>query len=124
MQRTLRPFLSVAAAMVVAIHTVLWAGVTPLAAGPSVDPFAVICHSDASAPAEQAPTPGPLTPAHACDHCNLCSGVAPLLPPPDAIVAARFAPMRIMRVTRLFNIPHHGNVASDPKLARGPPIVA
>ena len=118
-----RQFLSVVAAIAVVMHTVLWAAVAPLAASSAVDPFTVICHSETSAPAEQAPDHGPLTPAHACDHCNLCSAAAPPLAP-DTALAARFEPVRTLQVLHPTNIARHDDVAADPKLARGPPAFA
>jgi hypothetical protein len=113
----------VAAAIAVALHTVLWAALAPLAASPAIDPFTVICHSPTSAPAEQTPGPGPLLPAHACDHCNLCSAAAPPLTP-DTVLAARFEPVRTLQVLRPANIARHDDVAGDPKRARGPPVFA
>ena len=107
----------------VALHTVLWAAVTPLIAAPAVDPFTVICHSETSAPAEQAPGHSPFAPAHACDHCNLCNAAAPLVAP-DTAVTARFQPVRTLRVLHPANIARHDDIAADPKLARGPPAFA
>jgi hypothetical protein len=117
-----KQILSVVVAMAVAMHTVLWAAVTPLTAASAVDPFTVICHSEPSAPAEDAPDHGPLAPAHACDHCNLCSAAAPPLAP-DTAVAARFEPVQTLRILHPANIARH-DVAADPKLARGPPAFA
>lgn len=118
-----RYFLSVVAVIAVAMHTMLWAALAPLATSPIVDPFAIICHSETSAPAEQAPAPAPLTPAHACDHCNLCSAATPPLVP-DTVLAVRFEPVRTLQVLRPINIARHSDVAADPKLARGPPAFA
>jgi hypothetical protein len=118
-----RYFLSVLAAVAVAVHTTLWAALAPLAASPIVDPFTIICHSGTSAPAEQAPAPGPLAPAHACDHCNLCSAATPPLAPETGL-AARFEPVRTLQVLRPINIARHDDVAANPKLARGPPAFA
>ena len=101
-----RYFLSLLAAIAVVMHTTLWAALAPLAASPIVDPFTIICHSETSAPAEQAPAPGPLTPAHACDHCNLCSAGTPPLAP-DTVLAARFEPVRTLQVLRPINIARH-----------------
>jgi hypothetical protein len=115
--------LSVAAAIAVVTHTVLWAALAPLAASAAVDPFTVICHSETSAPAEQTPAPSPLVPAHACDHCNLCSAAGPP-PTPDTVLAARFEPVRTLQVLRPVHIARHGAIAADPKLARGPPAFA
>ncbi|WP_425115856.1 hypothetical protein [Bradyrhizobium sp.] len=111
------------AAIAVVVHTALWAALAPLAASPIVDPFTIICHSETSAPAEQTPAPGPLMPAHACDHCNLCSAATPPLAR-DTVLAARFEPVRTLQVLRPINIARHNDVAADPKLARGPPAFA
>jgi hypothetical protein len=118
-----RQFLSIVMAIAVALHTGLWAAVAPFAAASAVDPFTVICHSGTSAPAEQAPAHGPLTPAHACDHCNLCSAATPPLVPDTALVV-RFEPERALEVLRPVDIARHDDVAAKPNLARGPPAFA
>jgi len=100
----------------------LWAAVAPPIAVASVDPFTVICHSEATGPADQIPNHGPLTPAHACDHCNLCSAVAP--PMPSTALAANVEPAPILRVLRPVDMTRHRAIAADPKLARGPPVFA
>jgi len=111
------------AAYTIALHTVLWVAVAPFTVAPSVDPFTVICHSEASAPIDPTPTHGPFAPAHACDHCNLCSAVT-LLPAPDTLPIARIEPVRTLRVLHPVNIARHDDIAADPKLARGPPVFA
>jgi hypothetical protein len=111
------------AVIAIALHTVLWAAVTPLTAAPAVDPFTVICHSETSTPAEQTPVHGPLAPAQACDPCNLCNAAAPPLAP-DTAMTVRFEPVRTLRVLHPGNIARHNDVAADPKLARGPPAFA
>jgi len=105
----------------IALHTSLWAAVAPFAT-PVVDPFTVICHSEASAPADQTPDNGPLLPAHACDHCNLCSAIAP--PVPLNTPSASVAPARVLQVLRPASIAPRRDVTADPKLARGPPAFA
>ena len=122
MRSRIRPFLSVVAIFAIALHTLLWAAVAPLIAAPSVDPFTVICHSEATGPADQIPNHGPLTPAHACDHCNLCSAAAP--PMPGTALAANVEPARILQVLRPVNMTRQHAIAANPKLARGPPIFA
>jgi hypothetical protein len=106
----------------IALHTLLWAAIAPLIAAPSVDPFSVICHSEASGPADQSPNHGPLRPANACDHCNLCSAVAP--PMPGLVLVAIVEPTRVLQVLRPVNMLRHHAIAADPKLARGPPVFA
>jgi len=123
MRGGIRYFSSVMAAIAVAMHTVLWAALGPLAASAAVDPSLVICHSETSAPAEQTPAPSPMLPAHACDHCNLCSAAPPLVTP-DLILAARFEPVRTLQVLSPPNIARHDDVAADPRRARGPPVFA
>jgi hypothetical protein len=111
------------AAIAVILHTVLWAALGPLAASPAVDPFTVICHGETSAPAEQTPGPGPLLPAHACDHCNLCSAATPPLTP-DTVLVARFEPVRTLQVLSPVEFARHDDIAANPKRARGPPVFA
>jgi hypothetical protein len=115
-----RQFPRVVAAFAVAMQTVLWAAVAPLTAAQAVDPFTDICHSETSAPVEQAPDHGPVAPGHACDHCNLCSAVAPPAAP-ASVVAARFEPVRTLGLLRPINVVRRGDIAADPKRARGPP---
>lgn len=119
MRTGIRRGLSLFAIYAIALHTVLWGAVVP-AATATIDPFTVICHSDASTtPAEQAPNNSRLIPAHACDHCNLCSA-APA-PTPSAALAIDFRPPRL--VPMVFSAPSiaRADVTSEPKLARGPP---
>jgi hypothetical protein len=123
MRPLVRQSVTLLAIYAIALHTVLWAAVTPLTAAPAFDPFTVICHSETSAPAEQAPGHSPFAPAHACDHCNLCNAAAPPLAP-DTAVTARFEPVQTLRVLYPANIARHDDIAADPKLARGPPAFA
>jgi hypothetical protein len=103
MRALVRPSVILLAAYAIALHTVLWAVVAPLIPAPAVDPFTVICHGETSAPTAQAPTPGSLLPGHACDHCNLCNGATPPLPP-DTMLANRFEPARTLHVLRPINV--------------------
>ena len=121
MRTGIRRIAGVAATIAIALHTILWAAVAPFAA-PTVDPLSVICHSEASGPADQAPADGALAPTHVCDHCNLCSVLAP--PEPHAVLAAYLAPVQVLQVLRAADIAPHGGIAADPKRARGPPAVA
>jgi len=122
MRGRIRPFLSVVAIVAIALHTSLWAAIAPLTTAPSADPFTVICHSEASGPADQIPNHGPLTPAHACDHCNLCSAVAP--PMPSTALAANVELAAILQVLRPVKMTRHAAITADPTLARGPPVFA
>ena len=121
MRAGVRRIAGVAATIAIALHTILWAAVAPFAA-PAVDPFMVICHSGASAPADQMPSNGALPPAHACDHCNLCSTLTP--PQPHTVLAATLVPVQVVQVLRQKSITLRRDVAADPKLARGPPVLA
>jgi hypothetical protein len=121
MRAGIRRIAGVAATIAIALHTILWATVAPFAA-PSVDPFTVICHSEASAPTEQTPISGALPPAHACDHCNLCSAIAP--PVPLNALSTTFAPAPVLLVLRPVAMTPRRDATADPKLARGPPAVA
>jgi len=113
---------SALAIFAIALHTLLWAALAPPVAAPSVDPFTVICHSEAAGSGDQIPSHGPLTPAHPCDHCNLCSAVAP--PTPRTVLAASVEPPQILQVLRPVKMMRHHAIAADPKLARGPPVFA
>lgn len=104
----------------IALHAILW-GVAPMTAASPLDPFSVICHSEAAAPGEQAPA----APAHtqACDHCNLCSAgpaTAALFP----VFAGQLAPARLLQILRPVSAILAGHLATTPKLARGPPQFA
>lgn len=121
MRTGFRQIAGVVASIAIALHTILWAAVAPFAA-PGVDPFTVICHSEAAAPTDQTPVNGALPPAHACDHCSLCSAIAP--PVPINVLSTTLAPARVLQVLRPAPVTPHRNVAADPKLARGPPAFA
>ena len=120
MQAGVRKITGVAATIAIVLHTILWAAVAPFAA-PVVDPFTVICHSEASAPADQTPVNGAVPPGHACEHCSLCNAIAPPVP---INVASTVAPAQILQVLRPAAVAPHRDAAADPKLARGPPAFA
>ena len=106
----------------VALHAVLL-GVAPVIGGNSIasDPFSIICRSDpqAVAPTTQSPVSPDQLPGHACEHCILCStSVAP--PAPDVFIGT-VLPLRIAHVLRPALSTPRISLASDPKLARGPP---
>jgi hypothetical protein len=119
MRAGIKRIAGVAATIAIALHTILGAAIAPFAA-PSVDPFTVICHSEASAPANQTPVNG--APAHACDHCNLCSAIAP--PVPLNVLSTTLAPAQILLVLRPVAMTPRRDATADPKLARGPPAFA
>src|SRR3569833_2730698 len=81
----------------VALHVVL-AGLMPVGAvAMPLDPLSVICHSVPSAAGPQ--DHGVPQPGHACEHCNLCTALAPP-PAPDAPLAGQLAPARVLGVLR------------------------
>src|SRR5262249_6890138 len=123
MRPLLRRSVGMLAVYVTALHAGLYAAVAPFIVSQVVDPFSIICHSEASTPADQTPAQSPLAPTQACDRCNLCGVVTPPLPP-DAILADRFEPVRTLQVLRPVNFARHDDIAADPKLARGPPVFA
>jgi len=122
MQAGIRQFLGAMAAMALALHTVAW-GIAPAPAPASVDPFSVICHSDALAAVDPASDQSPQAPAHACDHCNLCSASAPPLPP-GTTIAAYVTPSPESAVPPPIDNRRHDAVVGEPGLARGPPSIA
>ncbi len=119
MRRLLRKCVTVLAIYAVALN-VIFLGFTPANANAAaVDPFSVICHSIAGTQGDEAPKTG-FIPGHACEHCNLCSAVAPP-PAPDVALAIDFRPARVVQVLHPASASFHAGLTSDPKLARGPP---
>jgi hypothetical protein len=118
-----RRILSVVAIYAIALHAVLWSAVAPQIAAAALDPFSVICHSDAASPGEQTPANAPSAPSHACDHCNLCSAAAS----PAALVATfagEIEPAPLLQILQPASAAPGGHLATAPKLARGPPQFA
>jgi len=114
-----RKIIGVLAIYAVALHVVL-VGLIPFAsAAASVDPLSVICHSVPAGAAGQQDTGVP-QPGHACEHCNLCSTLAPP-PAPDTPLAGNLAPARVLHVLRPLSTAARDTLTSDPKQARGPP---
>jgi hypothetical protein len=121
MRAVWRTITGVLAIYAVALHVIL-VGLMPIAAGASsADPLSVICHSVPAAAAGQAdqgqsvPQPG-----HACEHCNLCSTLAPP-PAPNTPLAATLMPARVLQVLYPVSTAARTALAASPKLARGPP---
>jgi hypothetical protein len=106
----------------IALHAILW-GVAPMAAGPSADPFSVICHSEPAAPDQQSPASQVPAPAHVCDHCTLC-GAAAAAAALDSVVTGQLAPARLLHVMPPASAGVRGHLATTPNLARGPPPFA
>ena len=121
----LRRAVSLAAIYAVALQTIVL-GIVPMASGTggsvAGDPFSIICHSNTQtvAPAEQTPDTPDIIPGHACDYCNLCTVTAPP-PTPSLALFGRLLPARALPVLRPLSTTVRSGVASDPKLARGPP---
>jgi hypothetical protein len=104
----------------VALHVVL-TGLLPVgAAAASAGPLSVICHSvPAGATGDDHGQTIP-APGHACEHCNLCTAMAPP-PAPATPVTGNLAPAPVLHVLRPVSTAARTSLASDPKLARGPP---
>jgi hypothetical protein len=119
MRAGIRHFLGAVAAIALALHTVAW-GIAPVPGLAAVDPFSVICHSEASAPGEPVSDHSPLAPAQACDHCNLCSASGPPLPPATAITAY-VEPTQSSAIAPPIDNPRHNAIVGEAGLARGPP---
>lgn len=122
MFRWLKHCVTVLALYAMTLH-ILLAAFAPIAigGGSTVDPFSVICHSgppDASG--DTAPRSPALIPGKACEHCNLCSAVAQPSAP-DVALAIEYAPTRMLHVFRPAEMRAPADIASEPKLARGPP---
>jgi hypothetical protein len=109
--------LSLVAISAIALHAILW-GVAPLA-GPTLDPFSVICHSDSASPAEQPPTDS--APTHLCDHCTLCNA-ANASATLDFIFEDQLVPARLLQVLQPASMALRGHLTTAPNLARGPPL--
>ena len=114
-----RKIIGVLAIYAVALHVVLIGLIPFAAAATSTDPLSVICHSvPAGTDGQQAP--GVPQPGHACEHCNLCTALAPPQAP-DTQLAGTLLPARVLHVLRPLPTSTRTSLASDPKLARGPP---
>jgi hypothetical protein len=120
---TLRRIVTLLAIYAVALHVILL-GLAPINAnGAAVDPLSLICHSSApAAPGQEAPDKPDLIPGHACEHCNLCSAVAP--PEPDVAFIGNLLPVRVLHILRPASTAPHHSITSGPRLAQGPPSVA
>jgi hypothetical protein len=116
-----RKVLSWVAIYAVAMHTLL-TGIAPVfaAAQDNVDPFSVICLHDGGSNSPGS-LPSGLVPGHACEHCNLCSAVAPP-PAPDLVVFGNLMPSRLLQVLRPASAVPGAGIVYRPNLARGPPL--
>src|SRR5262245_21214523 len=123
MRLLLRQSVTFLAIYTIALHAMLWGLVVRPTTTNAFDPFTVICHSEASAPAQQAPDRSPLAPAHACDQCNLCNAVVVPAVVNTALIA-RFEPVQTLQVLHALTVARRDEITADPKLARGPPVFA
>ncbi|MEI9805437.1 MAG: DUF2946 family protein [Pseudolabrys sp.] len=113
-----RRFFSVVAIYAIALNAILWGAAGPQVAASPLDPFSVICHSDAAQPGEQSPAGH--TPAQTCDHCTLCSAAAPPQAPAATVIIRR-APVTLLQVLRPTAVVLHDGIAENPNRTRGPP---
>src|SRR6185312_3891071 len=112
--------IGVLAIYAVALHVVL-TGLVPMGAfARSDDPLSVICHSaSAGAVTQQDELPRIPQPGHACEHCNLCTALAP--PAAHTALADILVPQKLIRLLRPASSEPSSLLAFDPTLARGPP---
>ena len=118
-----RRVLSVVAIYAIALHTIFWAA-GPMLAGPSAEPFSVICHSEAPSPSDQAPSDPGSTPSQVCDHCNLCSATP--VPPVDfdSVLAGILTPVKLLHVLAPAPTAAYDGITDNPNRTRGPPRFA
>jgi len=118
-----KQILSLVAITAIVLHAILW-GVAPLSAGPALDPFSVICHSETQGiGTDQTPeSPAPAT-THTCDHCNVCSANVPPVAL-DSAVAARLVPAQLLHALVPATVALRDGLADNPNRARGPPRFA
>ncbi len=122
MRPNIRRGVTLLAIYAVALHVILL-GLIPIgAAGASVDPFSIICHSATGTAGDEAPVKPGLIAGHACKHCNLCSVVAPP-PAPDIALAGSMGSARLLHVLCPVSAAPAASIAFRPNLARGPPRV-
>ena len=114
-----RRILSVLAICAIAFNA-MWSAVLPMPGAPAADPFAVICHSGASATDEQSPADNS-PPAQVCDHCTLCSAAPAASASPAAAVAAYLTPAKFLHLLRPTAAASPDSAGHNPKSARGPP---
>ncbi len=116
-----RRILSVVAIYAIAMHAILWGAAAPMAAGPSADPFSIICHSAAGAPDEQSPAVP--APSQACDHCTLGTTAAPP-PAPNFALIGSLTPARVLEILTPASDSSSDSVTGSSTSARGPPRFA
>jgi hypothetical protein len=115
--------ISVLAIYAIALHAILWSAAAPQIAASPLDPFSVICHSEASAPGDQRPSEPASAPTHACDHCTLCAANAtPATLTP--VLAGQLSPARLLQILQPVSAALGGHLMTTPNFARGPPQFA
>ncbi|MEP7030326.1 MAG: hypothetical protein ABI830_05270 [Pseudolabrys sp.] len=117
----MRRVFGVVAIVVIALNAVL-AGLSPVIAAPSIDPFTVICHSGADAAGGETPADTP-APANPCHHCTLCSAAPAPSASLDTVLARQLLPAKLLHVLRPAPVAPRDGIASNPHQARGPPHV-
>ena len=124
MHSAFRKFVGITAIYAIALNTILWAALVPVAAGTAFDPLSVICHSAANADAVTAdPAPGkPAAPGKACDHCILCGATASPATSADAVLAGSLSPGNLIGELRPAEAPRRSGAGRSSNLARGPPL--
>jgi hypothetical protein len=124
MRSRLQRSLTVLALYAVVAHVTLL-GFSPIPAGAFavINPFALICHTIAPAPGKQPQGTLHFIPSRAIDHCNLASAAAPP-PAPEIALNTPYAPVRVLHILRLASVSARPGLASDPRLARAPPLFA
>jgi hypothetical protein len=121
MRTRVRHVLNIAAAIAIAMHSVLWGGMTTVATSAIVDPLSVICHGAADETADQTPSHPLSRPSHACDHCNLCGGVAPAANS-AATAITQLLPARLSHHIKPASTVGASRFEVSLKGARGPPV--
>jgi hypothetical protein len=121
MRRWLKQGMAWLAIYAVALHVILL-GFAPIAASGTAtfDPTSFICHSLPSGDADQGQDKSGFVPSQACEHCNLCSAMAPP-PVPDPALIGTVRPASVLGVLRPAPTAVRTGAPSDPKQARGPP---
>lgn len=108
----------VVAIYAIALHVILAALVPVGAFGATIDPLSVICHSAPAGQKDQGQSVP--APSQACEHCNLCSTLAPP-PAPETPLVGNLRPAPVLLVLIPLSTATHTSLAANPKLARGPP---
>jgi len=119
MRRALQKITTLLAIYAIALHVILSSVGSSLVA-PTVDPFSVICHTASPAPAQQKPADPDHEPSSACDHCSLCSAIAPPAVLDDVLVG-QFVPTSVLELLRPASSFERISRTATIKLARGPP---